>query len=1555
LLHAAVRVSLMKNADDVGSSRSPSDWRRALGAALVKGCVPGELEGFGPAARRDAADFAATLIAKRKVGQINVKMESFVPASGKRLMRMAVVNDDMPFLVDSVAAIIARHGLVTQRLLHPVIKVERSGDGSLLSLGKSGSAESLIYLEAERGDARTRAVILQDVKAALSAVRAAVGDWSAMTDRLRNNAAACVGETSAFLNWVAAGNFTLLGSADHPSKGVPGTGLGIAERAGDALLSPKARARALAWFRAGSGDVLIVKSNQISPVHRAVPLDLIILPIGTGKRATGITIHVGLWTSAALSASVEDVPILRARLAALQGRFHFDPAGHAGKGLAHALNTLPHDIAISISEDDLERLTLAAMSIADRPRVELKLVSAPLDRHMFGFVWLPRDDLNTDRREAIAAMIANAANGELLSWSVALDDSGAALLRYMIDVRAGHQVPDQSALEAQVEAMVRGWPAALEEALATLVDSGQAARLALRYAGQFPAAFRDHTPVEQAAADIVRLHALADPASRGARFYKELGDADETVRLKLYALVPISLSEAVPVLENFGLHVGEEVPTSLTSQGGGHIHDFRLSLARAEEVNTLLRDSAAIEAAIAFVLEGAAENDRFNSLMIAAGLSGQAVLLFRAVAGYLRQTGSAYSVKTRVEALRKAPAIARHLVDLFRARHDPIGRSMTKAKSATAAIDVALIGVSAIDEDRILRQFRAVIMATLRTNMFSPAAKEALAFKIDSTALPFLPAPVPWREIYVYSPRVEGIHLRAGPIARGGLRWSDRRDDYRTEVLGLMKAQKVKNAVIVPTGAKGGFFPKNLPDPSDRNAWLAEGTESYRIFIRTLLSVTDNLVDGAVVHPASVVCHDGDDPYFVVAADKGTAAFSDIANAIALERGFWLGDAFASGGSVGYDHKAMGITAKGAWVSVQRHFAERGVDVQRDCIRVAGCGDMSGDVFGNGMLLSKTLTLVAAFDHRHIFLDPHPDPSKSWTERARLFALPRSSWDDYDKTLISKGGGVFPRSAKSIPLTPQIAVLLGLDAGDVESSVLISAILKAQVDLIWFGGIGTYVKARSESHGEVGDRANDAVRVNAEELRCTAIGEGANLGLTQAARIAFGLKGGRSNTDFIDNSAGVDCSDNEVNIKIALDADVRTGKLSAHARNRLLARMTDDVAALVLEDNRLQTLALSVAEREGAGEVPAQIRLIEQFEVGARLDRAVEGLASNEELLRRSAEGKGLTRPELAVLLSTAKLTLQAAIETTGLGHDPAALPDLMLAFPPEMRAKHRGAIESHQLRGAIIATKLANRIINRMGIIHPFELAEEEGCGLGSVAEAFVIAEQVYAIPALWAAIDAEGLAEDARLILYEQVAVEMRAHMADILRNSVKSRRNDVAISDYAPLVKRLSERREELLPSETQRQTKDYGDRLIGAGAPPKLAAELVRLAQLDGAIGLAALSKRSGVDVVALTQGFAELGDALGLDWAQGSAMQLDPVDPWERLLVAGLARDLQAMRLEFLARVGGKKPEKAVETWLTVRQSDVAAFRQMINRARMSAPTPAMLAQISGQARSLLSR
>ncbi len=1538
----------MKDQAKKTPSPSVSDWGPALATALIKGSLSEERVGFGPVNRAQAGEFAAGIFVTRKPGQPAIDLASFTTRDGQRLMRIVIANDDMPFLVDSVAAIVASHGLRVVRLLHPVLLTRRNADGQLLDLGEGEARESLIYLECDRGDARTRIAIRSEMRSALSAVRMAVTDWTGLEAALKACAKEAQSEEAAFLDWAAAGHFTLLGAAPYACDGPR---LGIAALEETALLSEAASRRALTVLRGGTQSLLIVKSNMLSPVHRRVPLDLLITPVRTKGKVTGLTLHAGLWTSAALALPPEAIPILATRLNRLQSRARFDRSSHAGKALTHALSSLPHDIAVSISEADLERLSLIAMSIADRPRVEVGLVAAPLARHLFGFVWLPRDDLTTQRRIAIATLLTEAAKGQLLNWSIALDEGGVALLRFVIDVRDGGTVPDAAPIKVAIDAMVRGWASHIETSLRGHVESGYAARLALRFADSLPQSYRDATSSDDAAQDILRLAALSDAQSRSVRFVPLGAKAGASLRLKLYALTPLSLSDAVPVLEDFGFHVVEEVPTALAGPGPGgqegethslgHIHDFLVSAPAP------VRDGfAKIELAMADVLEGRAENDRFNALMVEVGLDARDVLLFRALFRYLRQTGMTYGLLTFVDALRKSPAIARLLVTLFGARHDPAARSETSFLETMRAIDRALGGVAAIDEDRILRQMRAVIRAVLRTNMFAPTGQEAIAFKIDSGLVPGLPAPVPWREIFVYSPRVEGIHLRAGPVARGGLRWSDRRDDFRTEILGLMKAQRVKNAVIVPTGAKGGFYPK----------MGIAGVDAYRIFIRALLSVTDTLLAGKTVHPAGVVCHDGDDPYFVVAADKGTATFSDIANAIAIEQNFWLGDAFASGGSVGYDHKAMGITAKGGWVSVRRHFAERGIDIQKDPVRVAGCGDMSGDVFGNAMLLSKAIKLVAAFDHRHIFIDPDPDPAPSWKERSRLFKLPRSSWADYDPNLISRGGGIYPRSAKSIKLTKQARALIGIEASEVEPNAVIAAILKSQVDLLWFGGIGTYVKARAESQGDVGDRANDALRVNAEDLRCTVIGEGANLGITQAARIAFALGGGRINTDFIDNSAGVDCSDNEVNIKIALGAEVASGTLSTPARNILLAAMTDDVADLVLEDNRLQTLALSIAERSGVRGLPAMLRVIETFEAQGKLDRAVEGLAGNDLLLRRVGEGKGLTRPELAVLLATTKLALQDGIEATRLGFDAATRPDLMAAFPAAMRRKHAAAIDAHPLRGEIVATKLANRIVNRMGIIHPLELAEEEGATLGDVAEAFVIAEALYDIPALWAQIDRATLAESTRLLLFEQVAVEMRAHMADILRNSVMGRANDAAIAAYAPAIKRLSDVHAQLLPPEVRRQIKAFGERLDMAGAPRKIVDALVRLAALDGAIGLAALASRQKGDVIILTKGFAALGEALGIDWAQGVAMQLDPQDPWERLLASGLARDFQAMRLDFLGRLAAKDPVEAVAHWVSGNSDRVKAFTEMVERARRGGmPSPAMLAQIAGQARVLLSR
>ena len=1561
-----------KSTEDIAAGTSPvaqvpAKFTKAYQAAFQGSALPGESDDLDAKALAEAGEFAARAALVRRPGQPSLLLEPMAAEGTDRRMRLVVVNDDMPFLVDSTSQLAGAQGLAVHRILHPVVWAERDADGRLVEAGKGGARESVIYLELERGDARARRHLIDALEAALADVRAAVADWKAMrAAMLADSAMRADGEGAELLRWFESGAMTQLGHEWRTRDGKRHERLGICAAGTSEILSDTALEAAFVWFEKGHAAPLLIKSNRLSSVHRRVLLDLVVVPEMKGKKVERLSIHAGLWTSAALSAPPAKVPVLRAQLDALMAKFSFDPAGHAGKALAHALTALPHDLLIAFDAASLEELVLTSMSITDRPRPKLVMVRSPLGRHLFIFVWLPRDEVSTGRRLAIETLLVREAKAGVIGWTMALEDGGAALLRYTLDLRGGGVVPDAGALNAMLEQMVRGWQPEVEAALARRGDAGRAAALAARFAPLFPANYRNLYDPEEAARDILRLRDLDGDNPRSVRLAKKSLDGDDRLRLKVYSAAgPLALSDVVPALEHFGFEVLEELPTELRVRSGGDdevetpifIHDFSLRLPAHVDETALLPHVATIEGAIAAVLDGRAENDAFNQLVLITQTDPQAIVWLRAWFRYLRQGGSSYGMDTVVAALRNAPALTAAMVEHFHALHDPKAQDAARAAALDAEITAGFAGIKSIDDDRILRLFHAVIGATLRTNAFAPAAAEALAFKIDSSKVPGLPKPLPWREVWVYSPRVEGTHLRAGPVARGGLRWSDRRDDFRTEILGLMKAQRVKNAVIVPTGAKGGFYPKQLPSPAeDRDAWFAEGTECYRIFIRSLLSITDNIVGGKVVHPKGVVIRDGEDPYFVVAADKGTATFSDVANALAMERGFWLGDAFASGGSKGYDHKAMGITAKGAWVSVQRHFAEMGVDVQTDTIRVVGCGDMSGDVFGNGMLLSKAIKLTAAFDHRHIFLDPDPDPAKSWKERERLFNLPRSSWDDYDKKLISKGGGVFPRSQKSIPLTAEVKALLGLSVDEIDPAGLISAILKAPVDLLWFGGIGTYVKAASQNNAEVGDPANDALRVDAEDLRVRAVGEGANLGVTQAARIAFAAKGGRINADFVDNSAGVDCSDNEVNIKIALNREMAEGRLSQEDRDALLVRMTDDVAALVLEDNRLQALALSIAEKGGAAAVPSLVRIMETFEAAGRLDRKVEGLAANDELLRRAQEGRGLTRPELAVLLATAKLALQDAIEHSALPDDPALASDLAAAFPAEMQRDFAAAIADHQLRREIIATKLANRIVNRMGAVHPFELVEEEGCSLGDVAAAFVAVERLLDMKGLWASLDTAKIDEAIRLSLFSQAASAMTSQMADLLRVSSSLAQPGSLIARLEPGVDRLTTTVDQLLSPSVRRQWDMLAQQLLDAGAPEALTVAVVRLFKTDGAIGIVDLAERRGDDEVAVTRAFTHLGEALGLDWAQTLAAHMSPADPWERLLVNSLARDFQQMRLSFLAGLPKGDLDAAVTQWLGDNGPRVAQFRATVDRARtIPNPNGAMLSHLAGQARGLLGR
>ena len=1571
-------------------------------AARLEGSLLGSDHGFGAAPLIDAANFVLAAGARRRPGEALIAVDSVGGPVGQRLTRIVAINDDMPFLVDSIAATVAEFGLAVDRLVHPVVAVRRDHEGKLLALpddvpsgdvgggdvggggvGAGLSQESIVYIETDRADARTRVRLRAALAVTLDDVHAAVDDWlrlrAAMTadaDRLVARGAEYV-EPAELLRWLSDDKLTQLGHVVRGRDGRQSDALGVCRTSGGALLQDESYKRAFACFdRAPERPLLIVKANMIARVHRRVPLDLFIVPVREGGKVTALSVHGGIWTSAALAALPGNVPLLRRQLGTIMQRLDFEPHGHAGKALVHALTSLPHDVLIGFDTAELERVATTMISLVDRPRSHLVLVRSPLDRHLFAFVWLPRDALSTEIRLEIQAMIAEAARAKVLDWSLEVQGS-LATIRSVLDIRAGKADVDEAALAARLRAVVRGWPEAVEAELAESEKRGRAAAVAARFAEAFPLAYRTAYGPAEAAADIGRLRALAthdagpdSRIARDARLHCLGGCPQGQLRLKLYQRHgALPLSDAVPMLENFGFRVRGETPTLLDDGELGAIHDFLLELPAGLTSDVLLARARDIECAIAAVLNGAAEDDPFNRLITGTGLAACEAVWLRAWFRYLRQAGMTYGIATVVDALQAAPAVAHGLIALFVARHDPAYKAAREAgvAAAGAAIREGLAAVSAINDDRLLRRYQGVVEAIVRTNAFVPARSGepdiALAFKLDSAKVPKLARPVPWREIFVYSRRVEGIHLRAGAVARGGLRWSDRRDDFRTEVLGLMKAQRVKNAVIVPTGAKGGFYPKRLPDPvraetGGRDGWLAEGKASYQLFVRSLLSLTDNIVAGKVVHPRSMVICDGDDPYFVVAADKGTASFSDVANAIAARQEFWLDDAFASGGSKGYDHKAMGITARGAWLSVRRHFLEMGTDVQRDLVSVVGCGDMSGDVFGNGMLLSKSIKLVAAFDHRHIFIDPDPDPAGSWAERARLFALPRSSWEDYDASLISQGGGVFSRSLKQIPLSAEARAALGLASASVDPETLIRAILMSQVDLIWFGGIGTYVKAEAESHLAVGDPVNDTLRIDAGEVRANVIGEGANLGCTQAGRIVFALGGGRINTDFIDNSAGVDCSDNEVNIKIALASAKRAGRLSEPGRVKLLGEMTDNVAALVLEDNRLQALALSIAEAGGPDAMPSYLRLIELLEEHGEIDRRTDGLADADVLARRAIDGQGLTRPELAVILSSAKLALQGSLERSDLPEDEGLVEELIAAFPTAMHHKFNAEIREHRLRREIIATKLANRMINRMGLIHPFELVEEEGATPEQFGAAFVAAERLFGMARIWQAIETGQMPETARILLFDRAAAALRPHIADLLRAGAGRVAPSTLVAELAPAIAKLDDCAQTTLGDEARAQSRGLRDELAAAGAPAAEAAMVAHLFDLDGAVGLAGLSRDTGIDAPSLAAAFVDLGMRLGLDWAQGKAARMNPTDPWERLLVGGLARDFQQMRLEFLARVRGQAddPQTAVAEWTKARSIAIEQFRAIVRRAQTAVGvTPAMLAQLASQARSLLAR
>ncbi len=1329
-------------------------------------------------------------------------------ADRKAVTVIEIVNDDMPFLVDSVMGELAERRFDVRLVAHPVFGVKRTAAGKLTALHAAdagdGARESFIHIHVDPvEDQAQRAAAVDALQSVLNEVRLAVQDWrtmldrvNAMVDELKTNPPPLpvdeIAEAIQFLQWLLADHFTFLGLRDYSVKDQDlqpdfDSGLGIMRlrelrvlKRGDEHLefTPEIMA-----FLKEPRLLIIAKANIHARVHRRVYLDYIGLKrFDPDGNLVGEFRIVGLFTSTAYTRTAHSIPYLRRKIAHVEQHAGFDANSHSGKALANVLAHYPRDELFQIDEDSLYQFALAILQLDERPRVRVLARRDRFDRFVSVLVFIPRDRYDSNIRAKIGDYLARAFIGRVSAFYPFFPESPLVRVHFIIG-RAGGATPDidGATLEDAVMGIVRSWTDGLAEALALVHAPEKLGDVFARYRAAFSAGFQEAYPPAVAAGDIRVIEGLTEQRPLGVDFHHRLEEEQRAVGLKVWSLArPIPLSERVPVLENMGFRVVDERTYHIApkAEGGRDVwfHDMLLEDREGGMID-LDAGKARLEAAFLMVMRGLAENDGYNALTLAGGLMWRDVALIRALSRFLRQIRVPYSQDYMWATLVKHAAIAADIVALFHARFDPraeaVKQSEAKQKEIAARIEEELQKVESLDEDRILRHFVNAVQSAIRTNFYQTdkdgQPKALIAVKFESGKLTELPLPRPLYEIFVYSPRVEGVHLRFGKVARGGIRWSDRPQDFRTEVLGLVKAQQVKNAVIVPVGSKGGFVPKLIPKGAARDVVQAEGVATYKLFISTLLDITDNIgPDGKIIPPDCVVRHEGDDPYLVVAADKGTATFSDIANGISIEHDYWLGDAFASGGSAGYDHKAMGITARGAWESVKRHFREMDIDVGRTPFSAVGVGDMSGDVFGNGMLRESTTKLLAAFDHRDIFIDPDPEPAHSFAERKRLFALPRSSWQDYDKSLISEGGGVYPRASKEIRLSPAARKLFGVGEA-VTPQTLMKAILTAHVDLLFFGGIGTYVRASSEGDEAAGDRANDAIRVTGADLNCKVIGEGANLGMTQRGRVEAAMKGIRLNTDAIDNSAGVNTSDVEVNIKVALSPLVRSGALKIEARNALLVEMTDEVARLVLRNNYQQTLALSLAQRRGLEDLGFQQRLMQILEMHGELDRAVEFLPDEMALTERRKRNVALTRPELAVLLAYAKLSLYSQLLDSNVPDDPYLGRELGRYFPKEMSERYDDALHAHRLRREIIATQLTNSMINRGGSTLIVRIADQTGASAAAIAAAFAAVRNSYDLIGLNGEIDGldNKISGEAQLGLYAAVQNLLLDRLVWFLRN--------------------------------------------------------------------------------------------------------------------------------------------------------------------------------------------
>jgi glutamate dehydrogenase len=1490
-----------------------------------------------------------------------------------------VITDDMPFLVDSVSMELSRQGLVIHLPIHPVLTVHRDQAGALQAIlpndtaPRDGVRESFIHIEVDRQtDPAVLDRIREGIERVLADVRVAFEDWGPMRERVREILGQLadepppgvdadeLGEARSLLEWIDQGNFTFLGYRmydldDHDGEDVlrpvPGSGLGILRDAPDRPVSNSfAKLPAPVRRLAREPHLLVLtKANSKATVHRQSYLDYIgVKRFDAEGRVVGEWRFLGLYTSAAYNRNPREIPVLRRKVTKVLDRAGLPAGGHDWKALLNILETFPREELFQVSEDQLFDVAMGILRLEERRRVRLFMWRDRYRRFVSCLVYVPRDRYTTAVRRRIEERLTEALDGESLDFSVRLTESVLARLYFIIRVRQGQadvEEVDTADLESKLAEATRSWSDELHDCLLEYFGEEAGNELFARYAEAFPAAYREDFSARSTIYDIQHLEELISGGAASMSLYRPLEAPPGTLRFKLLSSAqPLPLSEAVPMLEAMGVRVVEERPYDVHPFEGpvAWIHDFGLSYADHGELD-LHEVRGRFQDAFTRALRGDAESDGFNQLVLAAGLTWREIVVLRACCKYLRQTKLTFSQSYMEEALAANPAIASKLIELFRARFDPAmdGDRAARVARIETVTATAIDAVANLDQDRILRTFLELILAMTRTNFFQSGAdgdvKPYLAFKLDPGKVPNLPKPLPAFEIFVYSPRTEAVHLRGGRVARGGIRWSDRREDFRTEILGLMKAQMVKNAVIVPTGAKGGFVVKRPPAGNDRQALAAEVAACYQTFMRGMLDLTDNLVGGEEAPPPEMVRYDGRDPYLVVAADKGTATFSDLANSIAAEYDYWLGDAFASGGSTGYDHKRMAITARGAWESLKRHFREIGLDPETSDFTVVGIGDMSGDVFGNGMLLSRRIKLVGAFNHQHVFIDPEPDPAASFEERERLFKLAGSSWADYDVKRISAGGGVWPRTAKSIPLSPEARQALAVDAEALPPNELISALLRAPVDLLWNGGIGTYVRSRRERDVDVGDRANDAVRVEAPDLRCRVVVEGGNLGLTQLGRIEYALAGGRINTDFIDNSAGVDCSDHEVNLKILLNAAVAAGDLTRKQRNRLLAEMTNEVATSVLLDNYRQVQALSITESHAADVLDEHMRLIKALERGHHLDRRLEFLPSDEEFAERRTAGRGLTRPEMAVLLAYSKVSLQEALLASDVPEDSYLSDDLERYLPAKLREPFKEQVRRHVLRREIIATHVTNSMVNRVGSTFVHRLGEETGSGAPEIARAYTVAREVFEARRLWNDIDhLDGLvpAEVQTSLMAEGRRLIERATRW-LLRNRPQPLDIAAEVSRFAPGIAALAQELPKLLaPTEADAVSRG-SEQFVAEGVPADLATRVASLDALYSGLDIIEVASAREETVESVAAIYFALGFRLDLHWLRDQINQLPAESHWQTLAKGALRDDLSSEQRQLTAQVlrhqtAGTDAEAMIDGWVSDNSASVTRCEAMLD-------------------------